>query len=564
MTTIQAQASQGNLNGVESLIAHNTDINHKNEMGRTALHEAAKINDINLIKYLVDNNADIFAKDNEHCTPLRESAVNCLDAKTTRLFLEHLTKQETLRLQDPTNKCDVDKSDYNTVFEDALKKASENNNLDMVKLSLLEAKHGWRRYSLFGSDECFEAFNNATENNCQDIVEFLVCGNPRFLCEFNYNFGNSIIHKLVIDNKLESLRSLLNLNINIKNKDFKTYSGFADYSNESVEKFTPWLKNSIKFALRYHDDQSFVNMNLAAESLAKFFFGDKTMLIDLPNEKTETALHLACKNNNVEAAKLLVDNKADLEARENYGRTPLLLATIMKSEKVTHYLLNKTNCNKDAKDFLKQSASDLAEINNDQIIIDLLKNPNQPLPIRPPATETKELEKESGRRTRHGIHKKTPTTLTRTKYKSTTKAVKEESLTRTGTNTEKTPTKLTRTRLNPTIKELEKKSTSGKELASNTKPMARKITSISTTNVKTAQKTNIHRNRFILTALAVTGVAATLYYAYEECSDHPWSLETAPVQSGWQAWWNGEDEETKTTFQECMTQQISSLFKSRV
>ena len=41
-----------------------------------------------------------------------------------------------------------------------------------------------------------------------------------------------------------------------------------------------------------------------------------------------TALHYACKKSYIELIKFLVDSKADLEAKDSVGRTPLFYALL--------------------------------------------------------------------------------------------------------------------------------------------------------------------------------------------------------------------------------------------
>ena len=56
-----------------------------------------------------------------------------------------------------------------------------------------------------------------------------------------------------------------------------------------------------------------------------------------------TALHYACKRENSELIKLLIEYNADLEAKDSVGRTPLfysLLTENMDIIKVIFYFLN--------------------------------------------------------------------------------------------------------------------------------------------------------------------------------------------------------------------------------
>lgn len=64
-------------------------------------------------------------------------------------------------------------------------------------------------------------------------------------------------------------------------------------------------------------------------------------MINHKDRQRMTALHIACKNNNLKLAKILIQHRAKLEVRDAQGHTPLLLAGQYGDWNLVHYLANK-------------------------------------------------------------------------------------------------------------------------------------------------------------------------------------------------------------------------------
>ena len=63
--------------------------------------------------------------------------------------------------------------------------------------------------------------------------------------------------------------------------------------------------------------------------------------MDMLNDYGETALHLAAWNGNQVVVQLLLDSGADLQIRDKWGCTPLLIASDRKHAKVISLFKNK-------------------------------------------------------------------------------------------------------------------------------------------------------------------------------------------------------------------------------
>ena len=67
---------------------------------------------------------------------------------------------------------------------------------------------------------------------------------------------------------------------------------------------------------------------------------DQIALMDLPDKRRgETPFYLACKNNNLEVAKLLHERGCDWRMRTNKGRSPLWEASLHGHEEVVKFLI---------------------------------------------------------------------------------------------------------------------------------------------------------------------------------------------------------------------------------
>jgi len=86
---------------IEMLIKYGADITSKNNMGETALHQAAKRGRLEAATVLLENSAEIDARDNYHRTPLMMAAANCRNAEVIDLLVE---KGADLTLKERTGK----------------------------------------------------------------------------------------------------------------------------------------------------------------------------------------------------------------------------------------------------------------------------------------------------------------------------------------------------------------------------------------------------------------------------------------------------------------------------
>lgn len=100
--------------------------------------------------------------------------------------------------------------------------------------------------------------------------------------------------------------------------------------------------------------------------------------INAENDDGMTALHIACRSNNLELVKFLVDNKASINHQpEGYEITPLMTACSYGHMDIVKYLVEECNAKLNLRDSYGYTALMMAcERGNLDLIIYLLDNKN--------------------------------------------------------------------------------------------------------------------------------------------------------------------------------------------
>lgn len=129
------------------------------------------------------------------------------------------------------------------------------------------------------------------------------------------------LYKAICDDNTDSIKLLLNNNPNI--------------INEHIHKIVP--VRPLELAI-FKENHSLANLLIS-------YGGDVNSIYNTEFGIEERIIHIACRTMNYDCIKLLIDNGANIEAKNNYGLTPLnSMGLKPKNEnvkKIIDYLLSK-------------------------------------------------------------------------------------------------------------------------------------------------------------------------------------------------------------------------------
>ncbi|KAH8432426.1 uncharacterized protein LDX57_010062 [Aspergillus melleus] len=269
-TALQAAAISGNVEIVRMLVDNGADIRDIDRYGQTPLHRAAYHGHEAVVALLLDRGAIPDHQDSNGYSSTLFAASFGFKAVLTRLF----TAGAELDLQDQSG---------NTVLHHAAMKG----HLTIVEQLIT---HG---YDL-------EQKNSAGKTALHVAVEAGKCSMIRFLLDHGSNIACrgwndfTVLHQAASSGHDAVIRILLTrgADINWRTEDGRTALHVATSSNNPE---------------------------------AMYLLADQGADLELKNDKGETALHLAARRLDQRTAATLLDNGANIEARDSKGQTPLLV-----------------------------------------------------------------------------------------------------------------------------------------------------------------------------------------------------------------------------------------------
>lgn len=325
-----------------------------NGLNMTPLNYALFKKKYNLVKYLLGNSKIIYSGDVNNITPLHRIAewgniilfkkyyFNFLNNMTSDIgnnFLHYALISGNVKLIKFLMNNGFSLGDKNKYNKNSLHFVAESGNIDAFnfvyeknKEQLLQITKLGRNILHFasksGNYELFKQITKLLEKNNFDInknqfdkfhrnyIFYSVMANKenyikKFL-KINQKFeldtlGDSALHYAIKNEKLNSIRDLISLNLNIK--------------KENKEKQTPVL-----LAFRY------LNLEDLKELLTDLTF------TDLKDKNELTPLHYAVLGNKFKTINYLFSNNIDINTKSNYGENSLFFAILNKSEALFLYL----------------------------------------------------------------------------------------------------------------------------------------------------------------------------------------------------------------------------------
>ncbi len=320
------------------LIAHGADVNAKSNGGITPLHNAASAE---LVELLLEHGAKIEAQINGNGgTPLYGQRIT----EVVKALIAHGANIHA----------------KNGSGETALHHAVDQNNRELAKLLIASGAN----VDAYYPDQA-SLLEHAIKNNNSEMAALLLAGNAKF--NARPSLGISELHWAVIhgDKGLVTQLLLKGAPVNARNRDDETPLDFAlqknyhDIAKQLIDKGAEvntknragvpmvqrardlamlqlLLKNGADVTVKNKDGNAL--LGTAVDNLALTVFLLSTGAnVDIKNERGNTALHLAVGKGQYDVVKVLLAHKANPNAKNDVGQTPLFNAVRLQA------LLNDPN-----------------------------------------------------------------------------------------------------------------------------------------------------------------------------------------------------------------------------
>ncbi|MHB9147715.1 MAG: ankyrin repeat domain-containing protein [Candidatus Amoebophilus sp.] len=341
-------AENGYLEIVELLLDNGAHTNPKNTEVNSALHLAAKNGHLNIVKLLVSRGSTIDAVNSNEMTPIHIAAQH-EHSEVVHFLLE---KKANHRAED---------GQENTL----LHYAAEAGLLDIVDLLL---ERNFKRdvknkgiTTTYGVSRGSTPLQLAVKKGHPEIVKKLIehGANLKVLVDdhpdtSSINQGNTLLHIATQNSDIEMIKFLIlekQMNVNSKNHwdftplHFAARSGSLEVVKWLVEnganleaKSSTYYNTSTPLSLAIVNGHLEV-ANFLIKKRAKITREMKVLInIQRKNHIYPTLLHFVAENNDTKLASLLIRNGADRNIKDEYGNTPLDIATKKNHSEIAEIL----------------------------------------------------------------------------------------------------------------------------------------------------------------------------------------------------------------------------------
>ncbi|XP_021712114.1 uncharacterized protein LOC5564954 isoform X2 [Aedes aegypti] len=337
-TPLHTAAGKGNIEMVKLLIDHNANIDTKDDEGCTPLHYASRNGNLEMVKLLIDNRANVDTTQNEGWTPLHYASQNG-HIDVVKLLIDNRANVDTTQNEGctPLHKAaenghlDVvkllidNKANVDTAQSEGwtpLHYASRNGNLELVKLLIdNRANVDTAQY------EGWTPLHYASRNGQLDVVKLLI--DNRANVDTTQNEGCTPLHYASQNGNLELVKLLID---NRANVDTAQYEGWTPlhYASQNGQLDVVKLLIDNRANVDTTQNEGCTPLHYASRNgnleLVKLLI-DNRANVDTAQYEGWTPLHYASRNGQLDVVKLLIDNRANVDTTQNEGCTPLHYAS---------------------------------------------------------------------------------------------------------------------------------------------------------------------------------------------------------------------------------------------
>ncbi len=313
-TNVQDLILDGKSDDARALFATKIDVNSVDENGNTALHAAARVNDYDLVNFLIYNGAQTELKNYDGDTALHVAIKN----KSIRSAEILSTYNGNIFAKDGNGRTALEMAlNAGPSYIDMMINENTGNLTDAMGRSIVHYFVEWQ--NLEAIDYCI-----AKKINLSIIDSY---GNtPLSMC---YAHADDIEYIKLAAKLIEGGAAPLR----------DTY----DYFEDAVKTRNP--------TLRFDDGQTPLHMAVidGQQGIVEYLI-EKGAQINAKDISGTTPLHEAVRYGRTEIAKMLLAAGANVNAQDSLGKTPLLIITPQDAQLETYQLLIKYGGNPNAKD----------------------------------------------------------------------------------------------------------------------------------------------------------------------------------------------------------------------
>ncbi|MCR4953843.1 MAG: ankyrin repeat domain-containing protein [Treponema sp.] len=304
----------------ESFFERRQEPDDKDEAGNTALHVAVKMNNVEMVQFMLDLGASTTVVNNDGLAPIHVAIKNACSETATK---PEENTQIILLLLQKGNKSDI-----------YLQDNEGNTFIDLVATHQITDVQLYTDVINYLITD-YDLANYPDENNQNVVHHFVKAKNEDFIYKITEGASNKASIGITLDrsffNKIIPTNQYHGIVLDVQDKDGKTPLDLAYADIDDV--------TSVRIASRL------ILAKCRSNNSEFEYFEDavKNRNYNLRSAGNKTPLHIACSKNHLAITEFLLDNKANPDVQDNDGYTPLHNAVRFGNPEIVDLLLNNRN-----------------------------------------------------------------------------------------------------------------------------------------------------------------------------------------------------------------------------